>query len=270
MYRSALHPPRSRRKLLSAADEQRLALKIEAGRAAAQRKQLRQTAPGDDALISEGKAARTTFIESNIGLAIDMATKMRAPAHVDRDDMIQDGMLGLEKALEKFDWRKGYKFSTYATWWIRQTIQRGLEQSTSVRIPVHRSQELHGALAEADGDHRRLPANLAHTAAIANALSLDQPMIADGGPLSEIVPGDAASPEALLEHAELSATVERLLEDLRPSTRHAIVRRFGLDGSDPATYQEIGDDLGIGAEGVRRRVLRALGQLRAPAKALAA
>jgi RNA polymerase sigma factor (sigma-70 family) len=84
------------------------------------------------------------------------------PVHLDRDDIVQDGMIGLEKAVEKFDWRRGYKFSTYATWWIRQSIQRGLEASAStIRIPGHRSRELRAAVAASTAAGSRLDDELA-------------------------------------------------------------------------------------------------------------
>ena len=129
-----------RRALLTADDERVLAKAIEAGRRAAQRVADGCADVGDEQLIIDGENARHHFIEANVRLVQSIANKFNVPMHLDRDDLVQDGMIGLDKAVDKFDWRRGYKFSTYATWWIRQAIQRGLEASaTTIRIPGHRS-----------------------------------------------------------------------------------------------------------------------------------
>jgi DNA-directed RNA polymerase sigma subunit (sigma70/sigma32) len=109
------------RALLSAADERWLAQAIEAGRAASGRLECGVDEEGDSALVAEGERARQHFIEANVRLVQSIANRFSVPSALERDDLVQDGMIGLEKAVEKFDWRRGYKFSTYATWWIRQS-----------------------------------------------------------------------------------------------------------------------------------------------------
>ena len=133
----------ARRGLLTAAEEIELARAIDAARAADERIQAGEQEPGDRQLVRAGAEAKTRFIESNLRLVISIAAQFKVGSHVDRDDLIQDGMLGLDKAVERFDPDKGFRFSTYATWWIRQSIQRGLEVTgSSIRIPAHRASEL--------------------------------------------------------------------------------------------------------------------------------
>lgn len=262
----------SLRPLLTAADEQRLGKILESGRAAQARRDADESRSGDDVLIREGQRARTVFLESNVRLAINVASKMPAPSHVDRQDMIQDGMLGLERAVDKFDWRRGYKFSTYATWWIRQRVQRGMENTTStIRIPAHRASELHGALREVDGDFERLTPEYAELAARSGVTSLDKPAGREAeGTLGETVVALHDNPEidVLDEHERLA--IRMLLQELDPVSRVAVERRFGIGSGEPLTYAEIGRELGIGTEVARRRVLRALEALKRPARQLAA
>lgn len=270
-YKTAPRPA-----LLTAAEERQLADQIHLGRLAESRRSEAETAgvdpvDGDELVIRRGREARRRFMEANVGLVLSIASKMRAPNHVDRQDMVQDGMLGLERAIDKFDGRKGYKFSTYATWWIRQSIQRGLEHTTgSIRIPTHRASELNVALAACDGDYSKLSPMLATVAARANVASLDRPVLEGAGSLGDVVADDTGDPGLVVTDSAERVAVLRLLGQLDHSTRRAIVRRFGLDGTEPATYAEIGSELGVGGEAVRRRILRALGQMRAPAQRVVA
>lgn len=260
------------RPLLTAADEQRLGRIIEAGRKAVARKQHGFPEPGDDRLIRAGEAARSEFIEANVRLAINVASKMAAPGHIDRQDMIQDGMLGLERAVDKFDWRKGYKFSTYATWWIRQRVQRGMENTAStIRVPAHRASELHGALREVDGDFDQLAPEHAELAARSSLISLDRPMGADGdGTIGDTVISPDGEPDIVVLDVVQREEIRALLCRLDDQSREAVVRRFGVESGEPMTYAEIGRHLGIGTEVARRRVMRALESLRSPARPLVA
>lgn len=266
-YRNATLRP-----LLTATDEQRLARVLEAGRAAKERQENGRPLVGDDRLIRAGEQARQEFIESNVRLAINVASKMAAPGHLDRQDMIQDGMLGLERAVDKFDWRKGYKFSTYATWWIRQRVQRGMENTAStIRIPAHRASELHGALRSVDGDFDQLTDDHAELAARSSLISLDKPMGHEGdGSVGDTILADHGNPEHDVIREATRTEIRRLLDELDGESRDAVVLRFGVDGEEPMTYAAIGRELGVGTEVARRRVMRALESLRGQARPLIA
>ena len=262
---------RRRFDLLDAEEERKLAERIEAGRAAADRIAAGEARPGDRAVVDDADDARRRFVEANVRLVYRMANRFRVSGHVDRNDLVQDGMVGLRTAVEKFDGRKGFRFSTYATWWIRQAIQRGLEHhATTIRIPSHRRSELQTALAaDADGDVV-LPPELARIAALERLDSLDR-TIGDGSDtLGVFVVAAAAGPDEVVTQREDEALVERLLDDLDPETRTAVVRRFGLDGEAPATFAAIAAELGVSDEAARRRVIRALDAMRPTVAAQAA
>lgn len=247
--------------LLSAEEEVDLAQKIEAAR----------TCPGDPSAKRAALDARTLLIQSNLRLAMKMARKHRAPEHVDREDMIQDAMIGLERAVERFDWRRGFRFSTYATWWIRQSIQTGLEQTSgSVRIPAQRTQELHAALHDANGNVAELSPRLGWTMAMASMASLDKETSDAGAGLGERVAATGSGPLQQLIIANDQTVARELLATLDETNRHLVERRFGFDGMDPATFTEIAAELGVSPEAARRRVIRALKRLEPVAAAFAA
>ena len=224
-YKTALRPA-----LLTAEKERQLAEQIHLGRLAESRRENAEAAgvdpvESDRLVIKRGREARRQFMEANVGLVLSIASKMRAPKHVERQDMIQDGMLGLDRAIDKFDGRRGYKFSTYATWWIRQSIQRGLEHTaSSIRIPTHRSSELNVALAACDGDYTKLPPMLASVAARANVTSLDRSVLEGAGSLGDVIADDAGDPGLVVPESAERAAVLRLLGSLEPMTRQAVVR----------------------------------------------
>ena len=194
------------------------------------------------------------------------------PVHLDRDDIVQDGMIGLEKAVEKFDWRRGYKFSTYATWWIRQSIQRGLEASaTTIRIPGHRTRELRTAIAASTATGDRLDDELAMIDMLSQLESMDRP-IGDG-------------PDTLGTHGRerrrrtrtrppydvvAREQIDALLDHLDDTSAFAVAARFGLRGHEPATFAVIAEQLGVTPQAVRRRVERAIAKLRTHAEPIAA
>ncbi len=249
--------------LLTPADEVELAERIEVGAAAAARLHAGAAGPGDRAAVAAGRRARRRFIEANLGLVISIASRTRVPAHVDRDDLIQDGMIGLDRAVDKFDRRKGYRFSTYATWWIRQSIQRGLERTAgTITIPAHRSSELRTALAGADGDSSRLPPPLASVAALSQLDSLDRPLGDGDATVADLAAADSAGPDVEVEASTERRGVRSLVDTLDPTTARLVAARFGLDGSEPATFTAIAAELGVSAEAVRRRINRALARLR--------
>ena len=251
------------RSLLSATEEQELARIIESGREAQQRLDSGHGSGADEAVIDDASRARRRFMEANVRLVLMIAYRFNLPSQVDRQDMIQDGMIGLERAVEKFNWRKGYKFSTYATWWIRQAIQRGLENTAStIRIPSNRSSELRNALAYTDGNADRLEPRLAAIHALGRCASIDRPVGDGNHPLSALLPSDAEPPDMAAIRRLEQEQIYELLDILDPEPRLTVIWRYGLDGAEPATYREIGLRLGVTAETARRRVLRALESLR--------
>lgn len=259
----------SRTPLLSADDEIILAKRIEDGRNAAERLAEAEALPDDPHVAADGVAAKNHFIEANLRLALSMAGKARVPSHVDRQDVIQDAMIGLEIAVERFDWRRGYKFSTYATWWIRRSIQQGLENTAStVRVPSHKVSELRSTLAmNPDLDH--LPATLQTAARFRSMDSLDRELI-DAVTVGDIVPSRDAAPDETVVSLTDGDAAHALVAQLDTTTRAMVIARFGLDGSEPQTYTAIADARDVSAEAVRRRILRALDALRPGAERLTA
>jgi RNA polymerase primary sigma factor len=259
------------RALLSAADERWLAQAIEAGRAAQRRLDDGTGRDGDVELVAEGQRARHHFIEANVRLVQSIANRFSLPVHLDRDDVVQDGMIGLEKAVEKFDWRRGYKFSTYATWWIRQSIQRGLEASAStIRIPGHRSRELRAAVAASTTSGSRLDDELAMIDMLSQLESMDRP-IGDGpDTVGALVASDEEGPDEEAERRIARQQIDALLEHLDDISAFAVAARFGLRGRSPATFAAIAEELGVTPQAVRRRVERAIVKLRTHAEPIAA
>jgi RNA polymerase primary sigma factor len=225
---------------------------------------------GDAELIADGERARHHFIEANVRLVQSIANKFSVPVHLDRDDIVQDGMIGLEKAVTKFDWRRGYKFSTYATWWIRQSIQRGLESSGStIRIPGHRTRELRTALA-ATLTGERLSDELAMIDMLSQLESMDR-SIGDGpDTLGTLVACDDEGPDDAAERLITGEQVEALLDHLDETSAYAVAARFGLRGHEPGTFATIAAALGVTPQAVRRRVERAIAKLRTHAEPIAA
>ena len=266
--------PRQRhdhRALLTADDERWLAQAIEIGRDAALRVADGTAGDVDVDLVAEGLRARHHFIEANVRLVQSIANRFNVPAHLDRDDIVQDGMIGLEKAVEKFDWRRGYKFSTYATWWIRQSIQRGLESSANtIRIPGHRTRELRTAVDATVASGGRLDDELAMIDMLGQLESMDRP-IGDGpDTLGALVASDDEGPDEAAERRVARERIEALLDHLDDTSAFAVAARFGLRGREPATFATIAAELGVTSQAVRRRVERAIVKLRPHAEPIAA
>ena len=262
---------RDHRALLSAADERWLAQAIEAGRAAQRRLDDANGRDDDVSLAAEGERARHHFIEANIRLVQSIANRFNVPVHLDRDDIVQDGMIGLEKAVEKFDWRRGYKFSTYATWWIRQSIQRGLEASaTTIRIPGHRTRELRTAVAANTNSGHRIDDELAMINMLSQLESMDRPIGEGPDTLGSLVASDDEGPDDAAVRCVTREQIDALLDHLDDTSAFAVAARFGLRGHGPATFAVIADELGVTPQAVRRRVERAIAKLRTHAGPIAA
>ncbi len=275
--------------LLSKDDEARLAQAIEAGRDArgelagaeeitpARRRQLRR-------LIRHGDEATEAFVKANLRLVVSIAKRYQS-ADVPLLDLVQEGNLGLMHAVEKFDWRKGFKFSTYATWWIRQSITRGIANTgRTVRLPVHAG-DLLNRVTRARG---RLEAQLGRRPTIAELaadlgteahkvveilryvsepMSLSEPLRADSdGELGDIVEDHSAvSPFEAAAAALLPAEITKMLIVLDDRERAVLQLRFGLDRGEPRTLDEVGAHFNLTRERIRQIEARAMSKLRHPA-----
>jgi RNA polymerase primary sigma factor len=230
--------------------------------------------------------AKRRLIESNLRLVMSI-TRNYTKAGVPLLDLIQEGNLGLIRAVEKFDYKLGFKLSTYATWWIRQAVTRALaDQGRTIRLPVHVADQVKKLLRARRSLTQKLnrdptPAELAKESGfpeerveellelVEDPISLHIP-VGDGessyGDLIEDTKSDP--PDAATALKLRSAELKRALLRLSPRARSVLMRRFGLDGNPPQTLEEVGESLGITRERVRQLEARALRELRAVAPGL--
>jgi len=242
LRRARLHP------LLTAAEEIELAKRIERG----------------------DLEAKERMINANLRLVVSQARRYQGHG-LPMEDLVQEGMLGLIRAVEKFDWRRGFKFSTYGTLWIRQAIQRGLQNhGRTIRVPVHVSQrqvkvrkieaDLSTKLGREPTDEEiaavaELPLEeISELRELSRAMtSLDQPVSEDGETaLGDLLASDRPEP---LEEVAVTERDERLGEAVRrlPAAEQSVIRlRFGLSGEEPRTLRQAGSELGITAERARQ------------------
>ncbi len=246
--------------LLNAQEERELSQAIEAGRAANLRIEAGESAAELTTAVTAAAAAKDRFIRANLRLVVSIARRYPLPQGMDLLDLVQEGNLGLEHAVDKFDWRRGFKFSTYATFWIRQAIGRALDQKASlVRIPGDRSASLRAALRQASGDGESLDAENARLHRLSTPVSLDRTVGDDGDTtLGDLMAGDVADPEATLLAVEEVRMIDDLLSTLDARARYAVEARFGLIDGEKRSFREVGEDLGVTAEAARRLVKRAV------------
>jgi RNA polymerase primary sigma factor len=255
--------------LLTAEEERELSQIIERGVAARERIALGEGSLEDRRLDRAAARAKDRFIRANLRLVVSIARRYPLPPAMELLDLVQEGNLGLEHAVDKFDWRKGFKFSTYATFWIRQAIGRALDQKASlVRLPGDRSASLRAALRQVSGDGDELDDEHSRLHRLATPTSLDRVVgDEDGSELVDLLADDTPCPEDLALANEADRMVTDLLDVLDGRARFAVEQRFGLHDGRKRSYREVGEELGVTAEAARRMVKRAVNAVRTEAAA---
>ncbi len=280
--------------LLSAAEEVSLAKRIESGSLAAdQMAELIETGEWQGTAadqqrrlrraVADGEAAGQDLTAANLRLVVSIAKR-----HVGRGvqilDLIQEGNLGLMRAVQKFDYTKGFKFSTYATWWIRQAITRAIaDQSRTIRVPVHmvesinkvlRAQRMLGSRLERDPTVPELakevdlpPEKVEEILRIASQdpLSLDTPVgDEDDTSMADFIADKGAAPLDVAARKLLEEAVKDVLDDLSEREAEVVRLRFGLDDGRPRTLEEVGKEFGVTRERIRQIESKTLAKLRHP------
>ena len=250
--------------LLTAAEERELSQIIEKGVEARERMANGEKGVELKRADRAAAAAKDRFIRANLRLVVSVARRYPLPAGMELLDLIQEGNLGLEHAVDKFDWRKGFKFSTYATFWIRQAIGRALDQKASlVRLPGDRSASLRAALRQVSGDGDELDEEHARLHRLTTPTSLDRTIgDDDSNELVDLLPDAKPGPEAEVMARAEEEMVTGLLDILDNRARYAVEQRFGLHDGRKRSYREVGEELGVTAEAARRLVKRAVSSVR--------
>lgn len=272
--------------LLSAEEEVKLATKIQAMLPLLDKKEL---TPEEKKVVYQGQIARKKMAQANLRLVVSIAKKYQNRG-LSFLDLIQEGSLGLMRAAEKFDPTKGYKFSTYSYWWIRQAMTRAIaNHARTIRLPIHVTQDLNKVkkttrqlsqklgrrptdceIADALDISVQKLNSLVQAAKITKPKSLNATIDENQTELGQILADDSASPSDFVAEKETRAKIENLLHTLSPKQRDVITLRYGLKDGKVMTYEQIGNICGISRERVRQIKNKAMKSLKKKAIELSA